>query len=151
MTWRTTQLSGKLCDQDRLLLGLFKTETVKYVGHDNEFKKHLTCDQNSSNLVLILNKPMWVSEIVNDCNTHLSDNIKKFYIGINRYFVLGNDTTICVANAENRSYELINLITSIVNTQGFTVLKSGQHDQDCGRYFNFVQPLTWVYGYKSTD
>lgn len=151
MSWRSDQLGGTLCDQDRIIIELFKDSSVNYVGYDQEFKQHLKYDANSANLVLILNDPMWLSNIADKCKKHLSTHVNTFYIGINRYRVLGNDTTISERNTGNHSKDLIAVIAEIAASQGFTVAKYGHFDQDRGKYFNFVQPLTWVYGYKTTN
>jgi hypothetical protein len=151
MSWRTTQLGDKSCDQDYLILDLFKGQTVNYVGSDFEFCRRLSHDTASTNLVLILNHPLWISDIVAACQKYLSSKVKTFYLGVNRYQVLGNDTYRNIKRADNHSSELIQLITDLAQEQGFNVLKSGQHDQDLGRYFNFVQPLTWVYGHNNSN
>lgn len=151
MSWRTVQLNDQLCDQDRLLMDLFANSSVNYIGFDHEFKQRLAHDSTSSNLVLILNSPIWVSDIVATCQKHLTNSVETFYIGINRYVVLGNDTTMLIKNTENRGKDLIHLITELVKIQNFSVSKYGHFDQDHGRYFNFIQPLTWVYGHKTTD
>ena len=41
---------------------------------------------------------------------------------------------------------LINLVTKIAKKKNYQIIKSGYFDQDLGRYMNFVQPVTWVYG-----
>lgn len=151
MSWRSVQLGNGLCDQDQLILSLFQNKTVNYVGHDYEFKTVLDHDPGSENLVLILNKPMWVSDIVSTCKQHLTSTIKTFYIGINRYCLQGNNTNRVFKNTGNRGSDVLNLVSEVVSNQGFSITKSGQFDNDQGRYFNFVQPLTWVYGYKSAN
>lgn len=151
MSWRSIQLGNQLCDQDQLILNLFKNKIVNYVGTDTEFQQQLLHDNNSKNLVLVLNKPIWISSVVAVCREHLNSNVDTFYIGINRYQVLGNDTNRDIKCTDNYSSDLIQLITNIAKEQGFEVVKSGQHNQDLGRYFNFVQPLTWIYGHKITN
>ena len=151
MSWRTVQLGDQLCDQDRLLMNLFHNVSVNYIGFDHEFKQQLIHDPNSANLVLILNSPVWISDIITTCQKHLTNSVETFYIGINRYLVLGNDTTMLIENTGNCSSNLIHLITEIAKIQKFTVTKFGQFDQDHGRYFNFIQPLTWVYGHNTTN
>lgn len=148
MSWRSVQLGDQCCDQDNIILNLFKDKTVNYVGDDLEFQQRLSHDPASTNLVLVLNKPIWISSMVAVCQEQLSSTVETFYIGINRYQVLGNDTCRNVNCTDNHSSNLIQLITDITHEQGFVVIKSGQHNQDLGRYFNFVQPLTWVYGHK---
>lgn len=151
MTWRNVQLGQTLCDQDQLIVNLFKEQTVNYVGTDYEFKKHLNCDLNSSNLVLILNSKLWCSEIRQICKDNLSLQIKKFYIGINRYQIIGNDINYCFSQSSSPGNDIINMIKIFVEPLGFTITSSGTHDFDRGRYFNFVQPLTWLYGTKITN
>lgn len=151
MSWRYTQLGEQICDQDQLILSLFHNKYVNYVGSDVEFQKKLTHKDDACNLVLILNHPIWVSEIVYACRQHLTDRIDTFYIGINRYWVLGNDTSQDFINTECHGNDLIQLLKSFALEQGFSTSKSGYYDQDKGRYFNFVQPLTWIYGNKITS
>lgn len=151
MSWRTTQLGNQLCDQDQLILSLFDNKDVNYAGIDFEFQKKLNHNPDSENLVLILNTPTWVSGIIAACQKHLTSGIKTFYIGINRYQVLGNDTVKVINTTEHCGPDLINLISNTANEQGFAVTKSGHFDHDLGRYFNFVQPLTWVYGHNITN
>lgn len=151
MSWRFTQLGNQLCDQDRLILSLFENKSVNYVGKDPEYQNWLTVDPQSKNLVLIFNSPMWVSDLINNCRKHLSPDVEIFYIGINRYQVLGNDTNLVFKSDTAHGLRLLNLISTVVLHQGFEVIKSGHFDHDLGRYFNFVQPLTWVYGHNLTN
>jgi hypothetical protein len=57
---------------------------------------------------------------------------------------LGNDTKLLVD-------DLVGLLAYAVEQQGFEVVKKSQIERDLGRYFNFVQPLTWIYGKKTTN
>ena len=142
MSWRYTQLEDKNCDQDNIILDLFKNTTVKYLGSDNEFASRLNLDNNSTNIVAVINHPIWLSDLVdfiNDLNSAAS-----FYIGINRYHILGNDTSIEFDKNKLSGENIINLIKSVATAH--TIIKSGFFDEDQGRYFNFVQPLTWDYG-----
>ena len=56
-----------------------------------------------------------------------------------------------IKSTSNHGSDLIDFVTELASHQGFLVTKSGQFDNDLGRYFNFVQPLTWVYGNNSTN
>ena len=151
MSWRTIQLGQGLCDQDRIILDLFKDKTVRYVGSDNEFKMHLNLSDNASNLVLILNQLQWCSNIIKVCQQYLTNDVNDFYIGINRYTILGNDTLRKIETIGQNGIDIVNFLSSVVAEQGFQVTKSGTFDNDLGRYFNFVQPLTWVYGTNVTN
>jgi hypothetical protein len=144
MSWRTTQLGNTLCDQDQLIINLFQQNSVKYVGRDFEFAKHLNCNDSASNLILTINHAVWVSDILNRCHQHLTKNIDCVYLSVNRYCVLGNDTEL-IAN------DLVELLVQIVEQYGFNLVKTSCIEQDLGRYFNFVQPLTWIYGTKTTN
>lgn len=148
MSWRQQQLNGTLCNQDQLILDLFKNQPVKYHSDDKEFAKHLIISEHSSNLILILNRPMWCSDMISVCYNHLTEKIDTFYIGINRYHVLGNDTTLELPCSKNYGQDIIDFLTSIVNTLGYNISRSGTFDNDQGKYFNFIQPLTWMYGSK---
>ena len=41
MKWRTVQLGNDLCKQDKIILDLFATAPVRYIGNDNIFAKNL--------------------------------------------------------------------------------------------------------------
>jgi hypothetical protein len=151
MSWRSTQLGSDLCDQDRLILNLFGDRPVRYIGTDTEFAANLNCDQSSTALILILNQPLWLSQVVEQCQQHLADPVDTFYIGINRYCVKGNNTTSTFDDTGSPGRDLINMLESVIRELGYTKTDSGYFDQDLGRYFNFVQPLTWIYGTKTTD
>ena len=144
MTWRSTQLDGKLCDQDRIILNLFGHDSVKYVGNDYEFASLLNISNESKQLILIVNHPVWASELYNALSSHLCHPIDKFYVGINRYCVLGNDTNVSAGT-------LLELVEKFVNILNYRVTQSGKFDNDQGQYFNFVQPLTWIYGSNASD
>jgi hypothetical protein len=146
MSWRSTQLDNQLCDQDIIILDLFRNKTVRYVGTDYEFANHLSIENNSSNLILMLSRPLWVSEICTQIKNLLVSPVNTFYIGINRYTILGNDTDLKITHDKTHSEDIINFIEKIVVDLNYTVVKSGSHNNDRGRYFNFVQPLTWIYG-----
>ena len=151
MKWRTTQLGSSLCDQDLLILDLFHDKKVQYIGPDLEFAKNLDLDSVSNNLILIINSPLWVSDLLGICKKYLTDSIDTFYIGINRYVIMGNDTCTEFYNSSQFGTDIINLVSWQLQQQGYVVAKSGSFDQDLGRYFNFVQPLTWVYGNKNSN
>jgi hypothetical protein len=151
MSWRSTQLGSNLCDQDRLILNLFGDRPVRYIGTDTEFAANLNCDQFSTALILILNQPLWLSQVVQQCRQHLADPVDTVYIGINRYCVKGNDTTRNFVDTESPGLDLINMLESVITESGYTKTDSGYFDRDLGRYFNFVQPLTWIYGTKNTN
>lgn len=144
MSWRTTQLGDTLCDQDRLIVNLFQGEPVNYVGNDVEFAQHLNCIALTGNLILTINHAHWVSDILKICQNHLTNNIERVYFSVNRYCLLGNDTKLLVD-------DLVGLLAYAVEQQGFEVVKKSQIERDLGRYFNFVQPLTWIYGKKTAD
>ena len=148
MSWRTIQLGKTLCDQDRLILDLFSGTDVKYIGPDSEFKTALPHNDLSTNLVLIINHQVWCSDIVKIVCQHLTPATDKFYIGINRYYIKGNDTTEKFTISNHNSQDTVYLLSNLVDKAGFAVAKSGHYDKDLGRHFNFVQPLTWIYGHR---
>lgn len=151
MSWRFIQLGNGLCDQDLIIMKLFENQPVKYIGNDHEFKQKLQTSADAENLVLILNTPMWISEIIKTCQRELVDPIKTCYIGVNRYHVLGNDTAKVFDIADDRSVDILNFITGITTNLGFAIIQSGYYTEDLGQRFNFVQPLTWIYAHKITD
>jgi hypothetical protein len=144
MSWRATQLGNTLCSQDRFIIDLFQGQSVQYIGDDSEFSKHLTCNTAANKLVLIINKPLWLSNILEICKQHLTEDIDYFYLSVNRYMILGNDTNFT-------GCDIIELIGQVVHDIGFEVLRASKIERDLGRYFNFVQPLTWIYGTKTTN
>lgn len=151
MSWRTVQLAQELCDQDHVILNLFQNQPVQYVGSDAEFAKRLTVSADASNLILILDQPQWCSNVISACQHYLDSNIDRFYIGVNRYTLLGNDTNWPVAVTGRHGIDYVEFLSSIVHKLGFSVTASGTMDNDLGRHFNFVQPLTWIYGIKKTN
>lgn len=144
MSWRTVQLGTTLCDQDQLILNLFQDKSVRYIGKDIEFAEHLKCNNTANNLILTINHPVWVSNILAICRQHLKPEIESVYLSLNRYCVLGNDTSMCADN-------FIDLLVQILGHHGFNTVRTGKIERDLGRHFNFVQPLTWVYGNKITN
>lgn len=142
MSWRYVQLKDKNCDQDLIILDLFKNTPVKYLGEDHEFSSRLMLDDTSNNIVAVINYPIWLSDLIAfvDCLNSASS----FYIGINRYHILGNDTSLRFDKNILSGENIINLIKFTATKH--TIIKSGFFDDDQGRYFNFVQPLTWAYG-----
>ena len=146
MSGRYGQLMGSLCDQDLLILDLFKNKPVRYIGEDTEFSQHLIISECAQSTVAIFNHWGWLSDLL----TFVDDiantkELEDFYLGINRYFLRGNDTDI-VFPENSTSKDLIDLLIKKFNGYGFVVTKFGFRDQDNGRYFNFVQPITWIYG-----
>jgi hypothetical protein len=151
MSWRSVQLGSDLCDQDQLIIKLFGNQPVKYVGLDQEFAINLNCSPAATGLILILNQPLWLSEVVAHCQQSLVDPIDTVYIGLNRYCVKGNDTTRNFISTGARGSDLIDLLESVINELGYEKKNSGYFDEDLGRYFNFVQPLTWIYGKQKAN
>jgi hypothetical protein len=146
------QLKQSACTQDRVVLSLFKNKTVNYVGTDFEFSKKLSVDSNSRNLIATVNSPMWVSDFINHVRTLLEPNkFETFYISVNRYLILGNDTDIIFDQSRDIGAHIINLLETISMQQGYKVSKSDYFDDDRGRHMNFVQPVTWVYGTSTSN
>lgn len=146
---RLLQLGDQLCDQDRLILELFKNKSVHYDGHDLIFANHLNQTGRKNNLVLIINSPFWLSELINKINSSCCEDFESCYIAINRYYLLGNDTLPNLSILPNIGETLIKLITDCLATKNFIVQKYGHKDHDHGKHFNFVQPLTWIYATNS--
>jgi hypothetical protein len=121
---------------------------VNYIGKDTEFAQHLNVDPNSKSVVVVVNLPIWMSDLL-DFITESIQNSNEFYIGVNRYCILGNDTTHKFDHGS--SDVLIELINRTVLHLGFVIDKSGYMDNDQGRYFNFIQPLTWAYGTNKSN
>jgi hypothetical protein len=151
MSWRRTQLENQLCDQDQLILELFNNQPVRYIGNDVEFARHLILDNTSTNLILVLNNPIWISDLYRILHKNLTFPVTNFYIGINRYHILGNDTTMVIEDLGQAGANIIQVVDKIVRKLNFKITKHGTYDCDLGRYFNFVQPLTWAYGSYVTN
>jgi hypothetical protein len=95
---------------------------------------------------------MWLSTLIDRVRTLLEPNkFETFYIGVNRYQILGNDTDINFDQSCDSGAIITRLLTTISTQQGYKVSKSDYFDNDRGHYMNFVQPVTWVYGTSITD
>ena len=121
MSWRSVQLGTSNCDQDEVILNLYKNVPVNYIGTDTEFAKKLTIDPLSKHAVAVFNKPSWLSDFIN------------FVYDLKQYTVNRTD-----------SENLIFLVKQAL--PNCNISQSGFYDNDKGQYFNFVQPLTWLYG-----
>lgn len=146
MSWRTIQLGSSLCDQDLLILSLFENKPVRYLGEDYFFSQKLLLDNDSTNLILIFNKPVWLSEIKKSICDSLSTPTNKIYLGINRYCIKGNDTYDNINCTNNLGNDIINYVGCYLKTFGIVEKNRGSFDHDSGKHFNFVQPITWFYG-----
>ena len=151
MSWRRTQLGNQLCDQDQLILDLFNNQSVRYIGNDVEFAQHLVLDNTSTNLILVLNNPIWISDLYRILHKNLTFPVTDFYIGINRYYILGNDTNMMIEDLGQAGTNIIQVVNNIVGKLNCKITKHGTYDHDHSRHFNFVQPLTWVYGSYVTN
>jgi len=150
MTRRSLQLNHQPCSQDLIIYNLFQDLKVRYVGNDVEFANTLDLDATSTHLILCVNRPVWLSELLSLITDELSKSCQTFYIGINRYQIKGNDTNLELEATDN-GLLIINLLRNLCTRLGYHVVKQGYFDNDRGRYMNFVQPLTWVYGTQHTD
>lgn len=144
MSWRSIQLGNSLCDQDQIIVNLFQYKPVNYVGKDAEFAQHLNCSPSANNLILTINRAHWVSDILKICQEQLTNKIECVYLSVNRYCLLGNDTELIVD-------DVVELLVWAVGQYGFEVIEKSKIERDLGRYFNFVQPITWIYGKKITN
>lgn len=147
MSGRVTQLANELCEQDQLILDLFKDKLVKFVGSDLSFARNLSIDPMAANLVAIYNTEGWVSNLIDFITLHLcSKHYTNFYFGINRYQLIGNNTNLVFDSSTDSGQLIIDLIDTIAKKYGYQIQQSGYYDNDFGKKFNFIQPLTWVYG-----
>lgn len=140
-SWRSVQLGNDNCDQDNIILGLYKNVPVKYIGPDLEFASKLVLDENSKHIVAIFNTANWLSTFI-EFVLNL-EHATSFYLGVNRYTIQGNDTNLTFDYSKPSGQTIIELVGKIL--PNFNIVKSGSFDNDQGRYFNFVQPLTWIY------
>ena len=150
MTWRSLQLNHQPCSQDLIIYDLFRDLKVRYIGNDLEFANTLNLDSSSKHLILCVNHPVWLSELLHLIKQELEKNYQTFYIGINRYQIKGNDTNLKFESDAN-GLSIIKIIKNLSNMLGYNVVKQGYFDNDRGKHMNFVQPLTWVYGTHHTD
>jgi hypothetical protein len=151
MTWRTVQLKDGTCDQDKIILNIFGQRPVNFVGPDEEFKAMLTIDANSNCLVLIINHHVWFSDIVKLCAEHITNNINEVYIGINRYYLLGNDTKNSISSESSAGADILSAVKQYAIPQDFNLVNQGTYDNDLGTAFNFVQPLTWIHCQRASQ
>ena len=151
-TWRKTQLGNDLCDQDRIILDLVKDRSVRIHGDHYDFAHHLCLDHRSDFLIILFTRPLWLSEIQQTIHDNLAQDINSLYIGINRYIVLGNDTDSIYKDSNiGRGPQILDVLHKFIVRYGFFVRRQGTMDHDQGRYFNFVQPLTWLYAERETN
>ncbi len=151
MTWRSLQLRSGDCTQDSIVLNLFQGKTVRYVGTDKEFEKRLRLDPDSKNLIAVVNRSIWLSELIEFVKVNLSVPTESFYFGVNRYLVQGNDTTIGFDPTQDSGLSLTKVMQQATESLGFHVAESGYFDDDQGRHFNFAQPVTYIYGTQRSD
>lgn len=153
MNWRKTQLGYDLCDQDRVILNLIGQRPVRIHGQDAGFAQFCTVDPGSSFCLVFFNQPVWLSQIRDLLRRDLTSEITHCYIGINRYRILGNDIVqdILPKNpSSSHGQNLIAVISLWLEDLNLQVKQTGAMDQDRGKYFNFVQPLTWIYCERET-
>jgi hypothetical protein len=142
----------ELCDQDQTILRLVNGHPVRLNGNHRGFDQFITQDQDSNFALVLLTDPAWISEIFQQLDDWIDDKIDFVYIGINRYCILGNDTiTEYHDNGIGRGQQLVNVLRDFLLGKGLVMKTSGTFDDDLGRYFNFVQPLTWIYCERETD
>jgi len=147
MSWRSLQIKQNACTQDQVILNLFKNKIVRYVGRDLEFAAKLDTNDNAKHLIAIINSPLWLSTWIDRVRSLLEvSRYETFYIGVNRYHIIGNDTNLKFDTNCDSGMHIINLLSKIATQQGYTVTQSDYFDDDLGRHMNFVQPVTWVYG-----
>lgn len=147
-SWRSLQPNQTPCEQDLIIRDLFKDSTVRYQGLDQEFASTLNLDDRSGNLILSVNHPVWVSELINLVESALNSSYEKIYVGINRYYIKGNDTDI-VSNDASSGKNIIDLINRLAHKHQWRMIRHGYVDNDRGRHLNFVQPVTWAYCEKN--
>ena len=147
--WREAQLGTTLCDQDILIKQLIGNSKVRLHGEDVGFEQFCQIDPESELCVIFLQKKRWLSEIKKECADFLSQPTSRVYIGINRYTIKGNDTFYCLADSDlTNGQQILNWMSYHLKSLGFKTIQQGCFELDRGRYFNFVQPLTWTYAEK---
>jgi len=151
MSWRAAQLGTDLCDQDLLVQQLIGSYKVRLHGEDCGFYQFCEVDPTSDFCLIFLNSPMWLSEIKQKCANFLAYPTNRVYIGINRYQIKGNDTSYWPSTVDVAyGLQILDWLSYCLKDLGFTPQQQGHFDRDQGRYFNFVQPLTWIYAEHET-
>lgn len=147
MSWRDIQLQGTFCDQDNKILELIASRTVRIHGDCQGFDSYCRINDQSEFCLIFFNQPIWCSEIQDKCGEYLSDTVQQCYIGINRYQILGNDLkdNLALTSLAPSGNAILDFLVSCTTPLGFVEKDRGTFDLDQGRYFNFVQPLTWIY------
>lgn len=149
MNWREVQLGNNFCDQDILITQLIGNNKVRLHGEDVGFHQFCQIDPDSEFCLIFLQKARWLSEIKKECAEFLSRPTSQLYIGINRYTVKGNDTLYCLPDSDSTNgTQILIWMSDYLKLLGFTIVQQGCFEVDRGKYFNFVQPLTWIYAEK---
>ena len=152
MSWRAVQLGSKTCDQDRKILDLINQRSIRIHGDHQGFDQFCNIDPQSDFCVIFLNTPVWLSEMRDSLYQYLEPPTTHVYVGINRYQIKGNDIGYCPINhSDNYSHQILTWASQVLATLGFESLQQGCMDRDLGRFFNFVQPLTWIYAERATN
>lgn len=153
MNWRDIQLQGELCDQDYKILELTRSHAVRIHGDSKGFDRYCQLNNQSAFCLIFFNEPIWLSEIKDKCREYLTDTVQQCYIGINRYQILGNDLKDYQAQTSPDSLgnAMLDFVVSCTTPLSFIEKGRGTFDLDHGRYFNFVQPLTWTYIEHATN
>jgi hypothetical protein len=152
MSWRAVQLGSTTCDQDRKLLQLINNRSVRIYGDHQGFDQFCSLDPHSDFCVIFLNTPAWLSEIRDSLYKYLELPTNCVYVGVNRYQIKGNDIgNFPINHSDNHSQQILTWTQQTLHKLGFQTLQQGYMDKDLGRYFNFVQPLTWIYAERATN
>lgn len=152
MNWRLIQLGSTTCDQDRKLLELIDNRSVRIHGNHQGFDQFCNLEPQSDFCVIFLNSPAWLSEMRNRLQEYLQLPTTCVYVGINRYLIKGNDTEYRMTNHnDGHGQQILTWAQQQLTKLGFVCLQQGHMDKDLGRFFNFVQPLTWIYAEHATN
>lgn len=151
MNWRTTQLGDQLCDQDQVILDLVAGRPVRVHGNHNGFDRWIQIDDHSDFCLIFINQPFWLSQVRDFCVQHMRPGTRQVYIGINRYQIKGNDTDYQAPPHLSPGQALLRWLGMLLEHQGFIIRSQNCLERDRGRYFNAVQPLTWIYAEHETD
>lgn len=152
MNWRATQLGTETCDQDRVLLRLIGNNTVRLHGNHQGFDQFCNLDPDSDFAVIFLNRPAWLSEMREELCAYLKKPTSYVYVGINRYQIKGNDIgNLNINLLDNNSEQILAWVNKFLTDLGFSYKHKGHMEKDRGRFFNAVQPLTWIYAEQSAN
>jgi hypothetical protein len=150
MSWRDTQLKwyGGTTIQQDVELAKFVIENdihaVKYMGDSDYLKEIIEREQHPATMIILLiNHKFRFSEIVAMCNSEL----KKLgpggflYLAINKFLAVPEPQNFTVDDYDQAIHEYVK------HNINFSMLQYHSGQDDSGKKFNWVHPITRFYFY----